>query len=411
MATPARPYGVLGRSLAHSYTPAIYRMLADMEYVRFEREPDEVERFIHSDEWEGVNVTIPYKRTVVPFMDELSDTARRLGNVNTIVRLPDGRLHGDNTDYYGFKFLLDALECPVAGAQVLVFGGMGGAGSTCMTVLRDMGAQPVAISRQGAVTYEDLHRYADARLIVNATPVGMYPACPASVYSLDRFPSLTALVDIVYNPARTGLIIQAEERGIPHIGGLMMLVAQAAAAVRAYTGEEISRTRIQEVTQTLEAQTLNIALIGMPGAGKTKVGRALAALLHRTHVDLDDAFEAHVGMACNPYIRTRGEEAFRAAETEVLADVAKQSGLVISCGGGIVTRDENYPLLHQNSRIVMLDRPLDELSSTGRPISQRDGIEALARTRLPRYRVWADLVITSRESADATAHALLDLLF
>lgn len=410
MDAPTRPYGVLGRTLAHSYTPTIYRMLADMDYVRFERKPDEVEQFVRGDEWAGVNVTIPYKQTVVPLMDELSDAARRLGNVNTIVRLPDGRLRGDNTDYYGFTVLLESLGCPVAGTRALVFGGNGGAGTTCMAVLRDMGARPVSVGRRGEVTYDDLDRFADAQLIVNATPVGMYPACPASVCSLDTFPELSALIDIVYNPARTGLILQAEARGIACAGGLAMLVAQAAGAVHAYTGQEISRERIFEVTRTLEMQTQNIALIGMPGAGKTRVGRALAALLGREHIDLDDAFAEHVGMACDPFIRMHGEDAFRAAETEVLADVAKRSGLVISCGGGVVTRDENYPLLHQNSRIVMLDRPLSELSSAGRPISQRDGIEALARMRLPRYRAWADLIIASRESADATAHALYEMV-
>ncbi len=401
------PYGVLGRTLGHSYTPRIYRLLADMDYIRFEREPEDVEAFLRGDAWAGVNVTIPYKRAVVPFLDELTERAQRLGNVNTIVRLPDGRLRGGNTDYFGFKMLVESTGVELAGARALVLGGSGGAGSTCMTVLRDLGAEPVAVSRSGKVTYDDLDRYADAALIVNATPVGMYPACPAAPVDLERFEHLSAVVDIVYNPARTAIMMQAEQLGIPCAGGLLMLVAQAAEAVRAYTGEVIGPDRIRAVTDALDREEENIALIGMPGSGKTRVGQAIARRLGRAHVDLDDAFRERTGSTCADFILKRGEDAFRAEETRVLEDVAKRSGLVISCGGGVVTRDENYPLLHQNSRIVMLDRPLDELSKKGRPITARDGVERLAAERMDRYRAWADEIVTSRESADATASVIV----
>ena len=404
------PYGVLGRTLGHSYTPRIYPMLADIEYVRFEREPEEVEAFLRGDEWAGVNVTIPYKRTVVPYLDELTACAKRLGNVNTIVRLSDGRLRGGNTDYFGFKTLVESTGVDVTGKRALVLGGSGGAGTTCMTVLEDLGCEPIAVGRSGAVTYDDLDAYAAVHLIVNATPVGMYPACPDAPVDLACFEHLEAVVDIVYNPARTGLMLQAEELGIPCAGGLLMLVAQAAEAVRAYTGVEVAHERIFEVTRALSREEQNIALIGMPGSGKTRVGQALARLLDREHVDLDDAFREQVGVSSAEFITTEGEGAFRARETQVLAEVAKQSGLVISCGGGVVTRDENYPLLHQNSRIVMLNRPLDELSRKGRPITARDGVEALAEQRMPRYRAWADVVIDSRENAEATARALLPSL-
>lgn len=404
------PYGVLGRTLGHSYTPRIYPMLADIEYVRFEREPEEVEAFLRGDEWSGVNVTIPYKRTVVPYLDELTACAKRLGNVNTIVRLPDGRLRGGNTDYFGFKTLVESTGVDVTGKRALVLGGSGGAGTTCMTVLEDLGCEPIAVGRSGAVTYDDLDAYAAVHLIVNATPVGMYPACPDSPVDLTRFKGLEAVVDIVYNPARTGLMLQAEELGVPSAGGLLMLVAQAAEAVRAYTGDEVARERILEVTSALSQAEQNIALIGMPGSGKTRVGQALARLLDREHVDLDDAFRERIGMSCAEFITIQGEEAFRTRETQVLSEVAKRSGLVISCGGGVVTRDENYPLLHQNSRIVMLNRPIGELSRKGRPITARDGVEKLAAERMPRYRAWADIVIDSRENAEATARVLLPSL-
>lgn len=418
-ASAPRPYGVLGRVLGHSYTPAIYRALAGLDYRRFEREPEDVEAFIRGDAWEGVNVTIPYKKVVAGLVDELTPVASRLGNVNTVTRTADGRLVGDNTDYYGFEMLVRALDGDFSGKRAVVFGGHGGAGSTCMVVLADLGMEPVAVCRTAesreasgaasaypSITYDELDAYADAAIVVNATPVGMFPACPEQVWPLDAFPALEAVVDIVYNPARTGLMMEAERRGIPAIGGLLMLVAQAAAAVTRYTGTEVPMRRIVEVTDALSRDAQNIALIGMPSCGKTRVGQELARRLGREHVDIDWALEERLGTSCEAFITEQGEAAFRTEETALLSEVAAKSGLVISCGGGVVTRDENYPLLHQNSRIVMLDRPLSELSHRGRPITARDGVEALAAQRMPRYHAWADLIIASRESAAATAAAV-----
>lgn len=405
------PYGLLGRTLGHSYSPRIYELLAHITgYERFEREPEEVEAFLHGDTWRGLNVTIPYKRTVVPYMDELGEGARRLGNVNTIVRLPNGRLRGENTDYLGFKTLVESLGIDVAGKRALVLGGRGGAGTTCMAVLSDLGMDAVAVSRSAAPTYADLPAFADAALLVNATPAGMYPACPDAPCTLEALPHLEAVLDIVYNPARTGIMMEAERRGIPCAGGLLMLVAQAAGSIQAFTGNAFDAERIQAVTRELSHEMQNISLIGMPGAGKTRVGQQVAKRLGRTHIDLDWAFEKETGRTCSEFITTEGEAAFRDAESGLLARTASRSGLVISCGGGIVTRDENYPLLHQNSRIVMLDRPLEELSSKGRPVSQRDGVEKLAEERMPRYRAWADAIVTSRATPDATASAVIAAL-
>lgn len=402
-----RPYGVLGRTLKHSYTPAIYRDLADMDYVRFEREPEQLEEFLRGDEWEGVNVTIPYKRAVMPYLDELAEAAERLGNVNTIVRLADGRLRGDNTDYFGFKFLVESLGIDVAGMTALVLGGSGGAGTTARTVLSDMGVRAITVGRSVEVTYDDLDAYRDAELIVNCTPVGIYPNCPASPLDLERFGNLAAVIDIVYNPARTGIMMQAERLGIATAGGLLMLVAQAAQAVERYTGAHIDDARIVEVTERLSASTQNIALIGMPGSGKTRVGQNLARVLGREHVDADAAFAARTGRSCAEFITTSGEEAFRQEETACLRELGARSGLVISCGGGVVTRPENYELLHENSRIIMLDRPLGELSSAGRPISARDGVQKLADQRMGLYRAWADLIVKSRDCAERTAEAVI----
>ncbi len=405
-----RPYGVLGRVLGHSYTPAIYRELAGLDYRKFEREPDEVEAFLASDDWEGVNVTIPYKRTVMPYLDEISPIARRLGNVNTITRMDDGRLRGDNTDYYGFKVLVQSMDIDLDGKVALVFGGDGGAGSTCCTVLEDLGMEVHPVGRTGTVTYEGLDAWQHAALAVNCTPVGMYPRCPESVCDLDVLTGLEGLVDIVYNPARTGLMLQAERRGIRCAGGLLMLVAQAAEAVERYTGRRVDMKRIEEVTRGLSESEQNIALIGMPGSGKTRVGEQIARLTGRRHVDIDRQLEEKLGTTCADYIVAWGEEAFRDQEAEILRSISGGSGQVISCGGGIVMRSGNYDLLHQNSRIIMLDRPLQELARKGRPITARDGIDRLAAIRMPLYRAWSDITVPSQVNAEHTARLALSLL-
>ena len=325
---------------------------------------------------------------------------------------------GDNTDYFGFKVLVESLGIELAGKRAVVFGGHGGAGSTCMTVLGDLGMEPVAVCRAReeasaratawpSVTYDELDRVRDAALAVNCTPVGMFPRCLRRPCSLDAFPALEALVDIVYNPARTALMMEAERRQIPCAGGLLMLVAQAAAAVERYTGEHIGAERIAEVTRALDAHEESIALIGMPGSGKTRVGAELARGLGREHVDIDRLLEEEFGQSCHAFITGHGEEAFRAAETACLERVAGRSGLVISCGGGVVTREANYPLLHQNSA---------SSCSTGawRALVPRAAHHAARRRGEARRRAhgalppWADEIVASRESAAATARWIID---
>ncbi len=370
-----RPYGVLGRVLGHSYTPTIFKELAGLEYVRFEREPEDLAAFMTGDEWEGTNVTIPYKRAVMEYLDELSPLAERMGNVNTITRLADGRLRGDNTDYFGFQCLVEELGVEVADKKALVLGATGGAGTTASMVLGDLGAIVVPVGRTSEVNYDNIAQQSDAALLVNCTPAGMFPHCPDAPCTLEGLDALEGVIDIVYNPARTGLMLGAERRGIPCIGGLLMLVAQAAQAVERYTGQVTPRERILDVTERLSR-----------------------------------ALEERLGMPCADFIVEHGEPAFREQETAALADISKRSGLVLSTGGGVVTRDENYPLLHQNSQIVMLNRKLDELAHKGRPITARDGIDKLAEQRMPRYRAWADYIIDSRDCAANTAQALLDTL-
>ncbi len=405
-----KSYGLLGRKLGHSYSPIIYQELAGLDYQMYEREPEDIASFMREGTWAGLNVTMPYKRTVVEYLDELSPVAQRLGNVNTIVRMEDGRLFGDNTDYYGFKCLVESLGINVEGMRAVVFGGTGGAGATVQTVLADMGVEALSISRSGSLTYNNLAKLDSIDLAVNCTPAGMYPNCPDVPCSLDVLPNLKAVLDIVYNPARTGLMLQAEQLGIPHASGLLMLVGQAAAAVELYTGQKVSLERTLEVTQRLSATKQNIAIIGMPGCGKTRGGQALATLLGRTHVDIDHELEKRLGCSCSEYIKEHGEHAFRKQETSCLRDIAKNGEQVISCGGGVVVSPQNYGLLHQNSLIVHINRPLTELARKDRPITARDGVEKLAQVRMPLYHTWADIEVDSQANPTMTAQAIADKL-
>ena len=271
--------GLLGRTLSHSYSPAIHAQLAGYSYLLYEKEPEELEGFLRSGEFDGLNVTIPYKKTVIPYCAELSDTARAIGAVNTIVRRPDGTLWGGNTDAYGFSMLVQSSGAEVRGKKALVFGS-GGASATAQYVLRQMGAREVVvISRHGEDNYENLDRHTDAEIAVNATPLGMYPNTGVSPSALSRFPALEAALDMVYNPARTEFLLQAEQLGLKRANGLLMLTAQAKKSCEAFLGAPIADERIAAITKSLAAQMQNVVLIGMPGSGKTTIGTRLAAQL------------------------------------------------------------------------------------------------------------------------------------
>lgn len=398
--------GLIGRKLGHSFSPEIHRELADYPYALYELEPEDVESFVRHGEAEAFNVTIPYKELVLPMMDELSETARRIGSVNTVVRRTDGSLYGDNTDAEGMRCMFSRAGFCMKGKKVLVLGS-GGSSRTAVDVLRGLGASPVVISRSGENHYGNLHLHADAAYIVNTTPVGMYPACPARPLDIDLFPRLEGVADIIYNPARTQLLLDAEARGIPCTNGLSMLVSQARAAAEIFLGKAISPEKVEEIIRKIETATQNIILIGMPGCGKSTVGELLAKALDRPFLDADAELSREDGRPVPEIIRTDGEEAFRRKETEVCRRLGMRSGCVIACGGGVVTREENYPLLHQNGRIVYIDRPVEELSCEGRPISQAKSPAVLAAERIPLYRAWCDICVASGESPELTAKEIL----
>lgn len=398
--------GLLGRKLGHSYSPQIHGLLGSYSYSLFEKEPEDVEDFLRNGDFTGINVTIPYKKTVLPYLDELSPVARKMGCVNTIVRRNDGRLYGHNTDYFGFVSLVHHSCIPVAGKKVLVLGS-GGASNTVVHALTDLGALPVVISRSGENNYQNLSRHADAAVIVNTTPVGMYPQTGVSPLDLQQFPHLEGVLDVVYNPARTQLLLDAEKLGLPNENGLWMLVAQAKEAAEYFTGTKISDTVIETIHRKLSAQMQNIILIGMPGCGKSTVGSLLAQDLGRVFVDADAKIVELAGKSIPEIFAQDGEEAFRKWETQVLSELGKQSGLIIATGGGCVTRERNYKLLHQNGQIFWLKRNLDTLPTDGRPLSQANRLADMYESRKGQYQAFADFVIDNNGSSEETVAAIL----
>ena len=399
--------GLLGETLGHSYSPMLHSLLADYEYRLFEVPQDGLSAFLKSDSWDGLNVTIPYKKAVVPYCDALSEAAEMLQSVNTLVRRPDGTLYGDNTDLYGFLYMVRKSGIDPAGKKALVLGS-GGASVTVKAALEQLGASVTVISRNGADNYEHLDRHADARIIVNTTPVGMYPRNGAAAVDLTRFPLCEGVLDIVYNPARTALLLQAEALGIPCIGGLSMLTAQAKRACELFTGASLDDGVQERVERTVDRRLRNIILIGMPGCGKSTVAKALGEALGREAVEADALIAERAGMTIPEIFAQQGEDGFRALETAVLAEQGKRSGIILSTGGGCVTRPENYPLLHQNGIIFCLERALDKLPTDGRPVSQSTDLAALYARRKPLYERFADVTVSNDGPLADTLNAIME---
>ena len=401
--------GLLGQKLGHSYSPQIHGELADYEYSLFEKQPEELADFLKNGDFTGLNVTIPYKKAVIPYLDELSPVAARLGAVNTIVRRTDGTLIGHNSDYFGFGSMVMRSGLSVAEKKVLVLGS-GGASNTAVAVLEELGAKVIVVSRSGKNNYENLDLHADASIIVNATPVGMYPNVRVPPICLGQFPALEGVLDIVYNPARTQLLMDAEQRGLVTMNGLWMLVAQAKESAEWFTGKTISDDNIAAIHQKLKLQMENIVLIGMPGSGKSTVGAALADKLGRELVDADAEITKHAGIPIPQIFAQGGEVCFRQIESQVLAQLGKRSGLIIATGGGCVTRDENYASLHQNGTIFCLNRNLDQLPTDGRPLSQAGSLEEMYRIRKPLYDRFADHHVDNNGPVDAALAQIMNAL-
>jgi shikimate dehydrogenase len=397
-------FGLLGERLSHSFSPLIHAELGGYEYKLYEKKPAELEVLLRHGDFDGLNVTVPYKCAVMPFCAGLSESACAVGSVNTLTRLADGSLFGDNTDCYGFEYLLRASGINPARGKTVVLGS-GGSSLAVQAALKNMrAAEVVVISRCGADNYGNIANHSDAALIINTTPVGMYPACGTSpLADLSVFKNCQAVVDLIYNPARTELLLQAEERGLLAVGGLLMLVAQAKASAEIFTCAQIPDAQIERIARKIERLTRNTVLIGMPGCGKSTVGAALAKKMNVRFADTDEYIVKAAGKSIPAIFAEDGEAAFRTLERDALERLCQQKGIVIATGGGVVKCADNKRTVRQGGIVVHLDRALDQLSVSGRPLSERDGIARLAAERLPLYKQWADFTIPVHSVEQAAA--------
>lgn len=383
--------GLLGKTLGHSLSPQLHAYFGDYAYDLYECAEQDIPQLLRRRDIRGLNVTIPYKQTVLPFCGRLTDTAGEAGSVNTLL-LEDGGIMGDNTDVFGFAATLDRFGICPQGKKVLVLGS-GGASKAVQLVLRQRNARITLISRSGENNYVNLSKHSDAELIVNATPVGMYPESGTAPVDLMLFPHCETVIDLIYNPMKTALLLQAEALGMQAVNGLYMLCAQAKRASELFQGKSLPDAVTEQAYQALAAQMRNVILIGMPSCGKTTVGKLLAEKISRPFYDSDAVFTERYGLSPKDFLLQYGAPAFREKETAILAKLCKQTGCVIATGGGAVTVPENEAVLKQNGTVIYLQRPLSELTVQGRPLSQESGIETLAAQRLPLYEAWADVTV------------------
>lgn len=415
-------YGLIGEKLGHSFSPAIHRQLWGCNYELMPIPRDQVDEYFRKREFDGINVTIPYKQIACQTCEHVDAKARAIGAVNTVVN-KGGELYGYNTDYDGFLYCARRAGVGFEGKKVLILGS-GGTSLTTRTAAADAGASEIVVISRSASpdraagseeagitrkcplsydTYDSLEtRHSDAQVIINATPVGMFPHNYAAPVDVTRFPKLSGVIDVIFNPGTTLLVYQARKLGIPATCGLPMLVAQAACAATHFIGREFTPEEIEQVYRSVSRETANLVLIGMPGCGKTTVGRLLAKQLNRELVDVDAMIVEAEGRSIPDIFARDGEEYFRKAETEAVKQAGKRTGVIIACGGGLPTREENHFPLIQNGRIYFLNRDLNRLATGGRPLSaNRNDLPDMYARRYPIYHSLCHCELTVTEGNPA----------
>ena len=387
-------YGLIGEKLGHSFSKTVHSKIADYEYCLFEIAKADLNTFMQKRDFCGINVTIPYKQAVIPYLDYISDEAKSIGAVNTVVN-KNGKLYGYNTDFFGLKLLIEKNNIEITNKTVLILGS-GGTSKTAKAVCESLSAKEIfTVSRsggEGLITYEEAYTK-NAQIIINTTPLGMYPNIDAKPIKLEGFNGLEAVVDVIYNPLKTRLVIDAENRGIRAVGGLYMLYAQAVSAAEIFSDNEIKTNAFNEILKEKQ----NIVLIGMPSCGKTTSGKLLAQELGKEFIDTDLEIVKKAGMEIPEIFEKFGEEYFRNLESEAIKELSQNQSLVIATGGGAVLRSENVDALRQNGKIIFIDRPLDMLITTDdRPLSSsRELLEERYYERYPTYCFSCDVRINA----------------
>ncbi len=400
-------YGLIGEKLGHSFSKEIHTAFGKYEYELLEIKPENLQAFLTEKKFKGINVTIPYKEKVIPYLDEISVQAEKIGAVNTIVN-KDGRLYGYNTDYYGFIYMLSLANINVKGKVVAVLG-TGGAGKTANVALGDLGAKEViSVSRSGAVNYSNVNERADIQVIVNASPVGMYPNNGECLIDIDNFTNLEGVVDIVYNPYVTELLSRAKKKGINCVNGLSMLVAQAKYACELFLGIRLDDGVIEKIINKVRFKTQNVTLIGMPGSGKTSIGKHIATSLDREFIDTDEEFFSKYNMTAKECIEAYGEKVFREMEAQVIFSTTIQSRKVIATGGGAILREDNQKNIASNSIVVWVKRDINELPMNDRPLSKDIGaLKKLYAERMPIYSKLSDITVENCKSIEEASREIL----